>query len=140
MIRRELDHASKDLQEKVRTGEATAEVRTMSPLFLVLHKCKQSFIHFSRSMMITSSNFKLINNNKCETYIFIIVSLVRQELFTYGAIMIEKEYYSLAIKSLNESIEKWEGIDQEKAQIYNALGFALQKIEKVRKKSYLLST
>ena len=68
------------------------------------------------------------------------MSLVRQELFTYGAIMIEKEYYSLAIKSLNESIEKWEGIDQEKAQIYNALGFALQKIEKVRKKSYVLST
>lgn len=54
-----------------------------------------------------------------------------QELFTYGAIMIEKEYYSLAIKSLNQSLEKWDGVDQEKAQIYNALGFALQKIEKV---------
>ena len=77
LVRRKLDIASKELQEKVRTGEATAE-----------------------------------------------------EFYTYGAIMIEKEYYSLAIKALKESIEKWEGKDDEQAQIHNALGFALQKLDK----------
>ena len=51
-------------------------------------------------------------------------------LYTYGAIMIEKEYHSLAIKALKESIEKWEGKDEEEAQIHNALGFALQKLDK----------
>ena len=80
LIRRRLDLASKDLQEKVRTGEATAE-----------------------------------------------------ELYQYGAIMIEREYYSLAIKTLKQSVEKWEGKDVEEAQIHNALGFALQKMDKVRR-------
>ena len=79
LIRRRLDLASKDLQEKVRTGDATAE-----------------------------------------------------EFYQYGAIMIEREYYSLAIKTLKQSVEKWEGKDVEEAQIHNALGFALQKMDKVR--------
>lgn len=69
LVRRELDLSAKELQEQVRSGDASAT-----------------------------------------------------EYFELGAVMLRRKFYPAAIKYLLQAIEKWDGDDQDLAQVYNALG------------------
>eukprot|EP00258_Populus_trichocarpa_P031162 XP_024447181.1 tetratricopeptide repeat domain-containing protein PYG7, chloroplastic isoform X2 [Populus trichocarpa] len=69
LTRRELDLSAKELQEQVRSGDATAT-----------------------------------------------------GLFELGAVMLRRKFYPAATKYLLQAIEKWDGDDQDLAQVYNALG------------------
>ncbi|KAL5778943.1 hypothetical protein ACOSQ2_009680 [Xanthoceras sorbifolium] len=69
LVRRELDLSAKELQEQVRSGDASAT-----------------------------------------------------ELFELGAVMLRRKFYPAATKYLRQAIEKWDGDDQDLAQVYNALG------------------
>ncbi|XP_057793528.1 uncharacterized protein LOC131010134 [Salvia miltiorrhiza] len=69
LVRRELDLSAKELQEQVRSGDASAT-----------------------------------------------------ELFELGAVMLRRKFYPAATKYLLQAIEKWDGDDQDLAQVYNALG------------------
>lgn len=69
LVRRELDLSAKELQEQVRSGDASAT-----------------------------------------------------ELFELGAVMLRRKFYPAAIKYLLQAVEKWDGDDQDLAQVYNALG------------------
>eukprot|EP00899_Mesostigma_viride_P010182 jgi/Mesvir1/19165/Mv25554-RA.1 len=71
LIRRQLELTAKDLQERVRLGEATAE-----------------------------------------------------EYYELGAVMLRKKLHFMAMKHLKNAITKWEGEEEDLAQVYNALGFA----------------
>ncbi|BBN01459.1 hypothetical protein MPTK1_2g07550 [Marchantia polymorpha subsp. ruderalis] len=71
LIKRELETAAKDLQDRVRSGEASS-----------------------------------------------------LEYFELGAVMLRKKYYQLANKYLDQAIKKWDGSEQDLAQVYNALGFS----------------
>ncbi|CAK9155504.1 unnamed protein product [Ilex paraguariensis] len=44
------------------------------------------------------------------------------EFFELGAVMLRRKFYPAAIKYLLQAIEKWDGDDQDLAQVYNALG------------------
>lgn len=41
------------------------------------------------------------------------------EYFELGAVMLRRKFYSAAIKYLLQAIEKWDGDDQDLAQVYN---------------------
>ncbi|PKI35389.1 tetratricopeptide repeat domain-containing protein PYG7, chloroplastic isoform X2 [Punica granatum] len=69
LVRRELDLSAKELQEQVRSGDASAT-----------------------------------------------------GLFELGAVMLRRKFYPAAIKYLLQAIDKWDGDDQDLAQVYNALG------------------
>ncbi|XP_050214472.1 tetratricopeptide repeat domain-containing protein PYG7, chloroplastic isoform X2 [Mercurialis annua] len=69
LVRRELDLSAKELQEQVRSGDASAT-----------------------------------------------------ELFELGAVMLRRKFYPAASKFLLQAIQKWDGDDQDLAQVYNALG------------------
>ncbi|KAI3807553.1 hypothetical protein L1987_23483 [Smallanthus sonchifolius] len=69
LVRRELDLSAKELQEQVRSGDASS-----------------------------------------------------MELFELGAVMLRRKFYPAATKYLLQAIEKWDGDDQDLAQVYNALG------------------
>ncbi|XP_042965394.1 tetratricopeptide repeat domain-containing protein PYG7, chloroplastic isoform X5 [Carya illinoinensis] len=69
LVRRELDLSAKELQEQVRSGDASAT-----------------------------------------------------EYFELGAVMLRRKFYPAATKYLLQAIEKWDGDDQDLAQVYNALG------------------
>lgn len=69
LVRRELDLSAKELQEQVRSGDASAT-----------------------------------------------------ELFELGAVMLRRKFYPAANKYLLQAIEKWDGDEQDLAQVYNALG------------------
>lgn len=69
LVRRELDLSAKELQEQVRSGDASAT-----------------------------------------------------ELFELGAVMLRRKFYPAATKFLLQAVEKWDGDDQDLAQVYNALG------------------
>ncbi|KAJ9560273.1 hypothetical protein OSB04_005433 [Centaurea solstitialis] len=69
LVRRELDLSAKELQEQVRSGDASAT-----------------------------------------------------ELFELGAVMLRRKYYPAATKYLLQAIDKWDGDDQDLAQVHNALG------------------
>ncbi|KAI9200218.1 hypothetical protein LWI28_004356 [Acer negundo] len=69
LVRRELDLSAKELQEQVRSGDASAT-----------------------------------------------------GLFELGAVMLRRKFYPAATKYLQQAIEKWDGDDQDLAQVYNALG------------------
>ncbi|GMN51962.1 hypothetical protein TIFTF001_021119 [Ficus carica] len=69
LVRRELDLSAKELQEQVRSGDASAT-----------------------------------------------------EYFELGAVMLRRKFFPAAIKYLLQAIEKWDGDDQDLAQVYNALG------------------
>ncbi|KAJ7516806.1 hypothetical protein O6H91_22G071100 [Diphasiastrum complanatum] len=71
LFRRELETAAKELQDRVRTGQA-------SPM----------------------------------------------EYFELGAVMLRKKFYVLATKYLEQAVKKWDGDEQDLAQVYNALGFS----------------
>ncbi|KAG6737895.1 hypothetical protein POTOM_059426 [Populus tomentosa] len=43
-------------------------------------------------------------------------------LFELGAVMLRRKFYPAATKYLLQAIEKWDGDDQDLAQVYNALG------------------
>ncbi|KAJ6877937.1 tetratricopeptide repeat domain-containing protein PYG7 [Populus alba x Populus x berolinensis] len=43
-------------------------------------------------------------------------------LFELGAVMLRRKFYPAATKYLLQAIEKWDGEDQDLAQVYNALG------------------
>ncbi|XP_042041257.1 tetratricopeptide repeat domain-containing protein PYG7, chloroplastic-like isoform X2 [Salvia splendens] len=80
LVRRELDLSAKELQEQVRSGDASAT-----------------------------------------------------ELFELGAVMLRRKFYPAATKYLLQAIEKWDGDDQDLAQVYNALGVTYVRDEKVEK-------
>ncbi|CAL1404348.1 unnamed protein product [Linum trigynum] len=44
------------------------------------------------------------------------------ELFELGAVMLRRKFYPAATKYLLQAIDKWDGDDQDLAQVYNALG------------------
>ncbi|KAK3024811.1 hypothetical protein RJ639_042816 [Escallonia herrerae] len=80
LVRRELDLSAKELQEQVRSGDASAT-----------------------------------------------------ELFELGAVMLRRKVYPAATKYLLQAISKWDGDDQDLAQVYNALGVSYVRDEKLDK-------
>ncbi|XP_075509355.1 tetratricopeptide repeat domain-containing protein PYG7, chloroplastic-like isoform X4 [Primulina tabacum] len=80
LVRRELDLSAKELQEQVRSGDASAT-----------------------------------------------------ELFELGAVMLRRKFYPAATKFLLQAIDKWDGDDQDLAQVYNALGVSYVRDGKVEK-------
>ncbi|KAL0699881.1 hypothetical protein Bca4012_056003 [Brassica carinata] len=80
LVRRELDLSAKELQEQVRSGDASAT-----------------------------------------------------ELFELGAVMLRRKFYPAANKFLLQAIQKWDGDDQDLAQVYNALGVSYVREEKLEK-------
>ncbi|XP_023768192.1 tetratricopeptide repeat domain-containing protein PYG7, chloroplastic isoform X3 [Lactuca sativa] len=80
LVRRELDLSAKELQEQVRSGDASAT-----------------------------------------------------ELFELGAVMLRRKFYPAATKYLNQAIDKWDGDDQDLAQVYNALGVSYVRDGKTEK-------
>ncbi|XP_065881312.1 tetratricopeptide repeat domain-containing protein PYG7, chloroplastic isoform X2 [Euphorbia lathyris] len=80
LVRRELDLSAKELQEQVRSGDASAT-----------------------------------------------------ELFELGAVMLRRKFYPAATKYLLQAIEKWDGDDQDLAQVYNALGVSYTRDGKLDK-------
>ncbi|CAA6654588.1 unnamed protein product [Spirodela intermedia] len=80
LVRRELDLSAKELQEQVRSGDASAT-----------------------------------------------------EYFELGAVMLRRKFYPAAIKYLQQAIEKWDGDDQDLAQVYNALGVSYVRDNKLDK-------
>ncbi|XP_048592713.1 tetratricopeptide repeat domain-containing protein PYG7, chloroplastic isoform X3 [Brassica napus] len=80
LVRRELDLSAKELQEQVRSGDASAT-----------------------------------------------------ELFELGAVMLRRKFYPAANKFLLQAIQKWDGDDQDLAQVYNALGVSYVREEKLDK-------
>ncbi|XP_050370630.1 tetratricopeptide repeat domain-containing protein PYG7, chloroplastic isoform X2 [Argentina anserina] len=80
LVRRELDLSAKELQEQVRSGDASAT-----------------------------------------------------ELFELGAVMLRRKIYPAATKYLVQAIEKWDGDDQDLAQVYNALGVSYVRDGKLAK-------
>ncbi|KAL3503952.1 hypothetical protein ACH5RR_033793 [Cinchona calisaya] len=80
LVRRELDLSAKELQEQVRSGDASAT-----------------------------------------------------ELFELGAVMLRRKFYPAATKYLLQAIEKWDGDDQDLAQVYNALGVSYVRDDKLEK-------
>ncbi|XP_030545946.2 tetratricopeptide repeat domain-containing protein PYG7, chloroplastic [Rhodamnia argentea] len=80
LVRRELDLSAKELQEQVRSGDASAT-----------------------------------------------------EFFELGAVMLRRKVYPAATKYLLQAIEKWDGDDQDLAQVYNALGVSYVRDGKLEK-------
>ncbi|KAI4352849.1 hypothetical protein L6164_007061 [Bauhinia variegata] len=80
LVRRELDLSAKELQEQVRSGDASATA-----------------------------------------------------LFELGAVMLRRKFYPAATKYLLQAIEKWDGDDQDLAQVYNALGVSYLRDGKLDK-------
>ncbi|KAG9459524.1 hypothetical protein H6P81_004032 [Aristolochia fimbriata] len=80
LVRRELDMSAKELQEQVRSGDASAT-----------------------------------------------------EYFELGAVMLRRKFYPAAIRYMQQAIEKWDGDDQDLAQVYNALGVSYVREGKLEK-------
>ncbi|XP_068661602.1 tetratricopeptide repeat domain-containing protein PYG7, chloroplastic-like isoform X2 [Aristolochia californica] len=80
LVRRELDMSAKELQEQVRSGDASAT-----------------------------------------------------GYFELGAVMLRRKFYPAAIKYMQQAIEKWDGDDQDLAQVYNALGVSYVREGKLEK-------
>lgn len=55
------------------------------------------------------------------------------EYFELGAVMLRRKFYPAAIKYLLQAIEKWDGDDQDLAQVYNALGVSYVRDGKLEK-------
>jgi len=55
------------------------------------------------------------------------------EFFELGAVMLRRKFYPAAIKYLLQAIEKWDGDDQDLAQVYNALGVSYVRDGKLDK-------
>ncbi|KAK3426101.1 hypothetical protein EUGRSUZ_F02626 [Eucalyptus grandis] len=55
------------------------------------------------------------------------------ELFELGAVMLRRKVYPAATKYLLQAIEKWDGDDQDLAQVYNALGVSYVRDGKLEK-------
>lgn len=55
------------------------------------------------------------------------------ELFELGAVMLRRKFYPAATKFLLQAIEKWDGDDQDLAQVYNALGVSYVRDGKLEK-------
>ncbi|CAL0328532.1 unnamed protein product [Lupinus luteus] len=54
-------------------------------------------------------------------------------LFELGAVMLRRKFYPAATKYLLQAIEKWDGDDQDLAQVYNALGVSYVRDDKLEK-------
>ncbi|KAI7752115.1 hypothetical protein M8C21_031476 [Ambrosia artemisiifolia] len=87
LVRRELDLSAKELQEQVRSGDASS-----------------------------------------------------MELFELGAVMLRRKFYPAATKYLLQAIDKWDGDDQDLAQVYNALGVSYVRDGKTDKGISMLET
>ncbi|KAL9232232.1 hypothetical protein vseg_007364 [Gypsophila vaccaria] len=55
------------------------------------------------------------------------------ELFELGAVMLRRKFYPAATKYLLQAIDKWDGDDQDLAQVYNALGVSYVRDGKLDK-------
>ncbi|OIV98800.1 hypothetical protein TanjilG_25046 [Lupinus angustifolius] len=54
-------------------------------------------------------------------------------LYELGAVMLRRKFYPAATKYLLQAIEKWDGDDQDLAQVYNALGVSYVRDDKLEK-------
>ncbi|KAE9592486.1 hypothetical protein Lal_00028608 [Lupinus albus] len=54
-------------------------------------------------------------------------------LFELGAVMLRRKFYPAATKYLLQAIDKWDGDDQDLAQVYNALGVSYVRDDKLEK-------
>ena len=54
-----------------------------------------------------------------------------EELFEMGCVMLRKKVYTQAVRHLEGALAAWDGEAEERAQVHNALGFALASQEKV---------
>uniref|UniRef100_A0A803Q7J9 Uncharacterized protein n=1 Tax=Cannabis sativa TaxID=3483 RepID=A0A803Q7J9_CANSA len=55
------------------------------------------------------------------------------EYFELGAVMLRRKFYPAATKYLLQAIDKWDGDDQDLAQVYNALGVSYVMTGKLEK-------
>ncbi|XP_074272408.1 tetratricopeptide repeat domain-containing protein PYG7, chloroplastic isoform X2 [Silene latifolia] len=55
------------------------------------------------------------------------------ELFELGAVMLRRKFYPASTKYLQQAIEKWDGDDQDLAQVHNALGVSYVRDGKLEK-------
>ncbi|KAL8129806.1 hypothetical protein V2J09_018961 [Rumex salicifolius] len=55
------------------------------------------------------------------------------ELFELGAVMLRRKFYPAAVKYLSQAIDKWDGEEQDLAQVYNALGVSYVLEDKLEK-------
>ncbi|XP_068658481.1 tetratricopeptide repeat domain-containing protein PYG7, chloroplastic-like [Aristolochia californica] len=55
------------------------------------------------------------------------------EYFELGAVMLRRKFYPAAIKYMQQAIEKWDGNDQDLAQVYNGLGVSYVREGKLEK-------
>ncbi|KAL5069587.1 hypothetical protein RYX36_020474 [Vicia faba] len=55
------------------------------------------------------------------------------ELFELGAVMLRRKFYPAATKFLLQAIDKWDGENQDLAQVYNALGVSYVRDGKLEK-------
>lgn len=56
-----------------------------------------------------------------------------EEYFEMGVVMLRKKAYTQAITNLERSLKNWDGEPEEKAQAFNALGYAFYQQEKYAK-------
>ncbi len=57
-------------------------------------------------------------------------SATPEELFEIGCVMLRKKVFTQAVRHLEEALRTWDGEAEERAQVHNALGFALASQEK----------
>jgi tetratricopeptide (TPR) repeat protein len=53
-----------------------------------------------------------------------------EELFEMGCVMLRKKVYTQAVRQLEAALAAWDGEAEERAQVHNALGFALAAQDK----------
>ncbi|KAF9617779.1 hypothetical protein IFM89_038625 [Coptis chinensis] len=59
--------------------------------------------------------------------------LVPLSILNFGAVMLRRKFYPAANKYLLQAIQKWDGDDQDLAQVYNALGVSYIRDDKLDK-------
>ncbi|KAF2291002.1 hypothetical protein GH714_018196 [Hevea brasiliensis] len=85
-------------------------------------------------------SFTLVAGSPSQTFLFALpTEQVRSgdasatELFELGAVMLRRKFYPAATKFLLQAIERWDGDDQDLAQVYNALGVSYVRDGKLDK-------
>ena len=54
-----------------------------------------------------------------------------EDLFEMGCVMLRKKVYTQAVRQLEAALAAWDGEAEERAQVHNALGFALAAQDKL---------
>ncbi|KIZ00543.1 Uncharacterized protein ycf37 [Monoraphidium neglectum] len=106
LIRRELDEAAKALGERIRTGQASCEVRPRS-----LTARPGTGLSSSRRPRLA-------------------LALSGGDYYELGVILTRKKLYTQATKNLEKAKRVWDGDEAELAQVHNALGFCYFQMAK----------